>query len=436
MKKQGISALLLLLLMLLIPVTASADVIYPAPEAFVAGTEVDHLLATLDPGGTVWTDPALLPEGLSLETEETAEGVNVYLRGVPTVPGTYDLLIVYNDTESVCSVTVLPPFPVSVSVETLPDQTSYTAGDLLDPEGLTLRVTMSDGTETVVSEDYALSPVRLDQAGKCLIEVNYQGLLCYFEVEVAPASELIEGIGVLSLPYKVVYDLGEDLDPLGLSIRVYTNNGTRDVEAGEELICTPTQLTDPGLQEITVFYEDHSCVFTVQVLEPEAPASIAVFRLPEKLDYLPGEELDTSGLVLIETSNRDNPSYMEQGFTCEPTRLDEVGHQEITVSVGDLNCSFYVTVHAAAPSPAEPSAAPAQPKPVPAAPTAAVIQPQPDPIPPRTVEPDARSASHLAGILIGAALAALAVLALYVLVIKRSARDLADSAKELFRRRR
>ena len=77
MKKQWISAALVLLLMLLIPVVACADVIYPAPEDFVVGEEVDHLLATLDPGGTAWTDPTLLPPGLRLETVETEVGVNV-----------------------------------------------------------------------------------------------------------------------------------------------------------------------------------------------------------------------------------------------------------------------------------------------------------------------------------------------------------------------
>ena len=66
MKRKGFSALLVLLLMLLIPVTASADVIYPAPDDFVVDAEVNHLLATLDPGGTVWTDPELLPDGLRL----------------------------------------------------------------------------------------------------------------------------------------------------------------------------------------------------------------------------------------------------------------------------------------------------------------------------------------------------------------------------------
>ena len=126
MKKQGISALLVLLLLLLIPANAWADVIYPAPGELVVGEEVNHLLATLDPNGSFWTDPALLPEGLYVETEESEGGIQVYLRGVPTQAGAYDLVFNYSGTDSICTIVVLEqslPEPTlqSVSVETLPE---------------------------------------------------------------------------------------------------------------------------------------------------------------------------------------------------------------------------------------------------------------------------------------------------------------------------
>ncbi len=440
MKKQWISALLVLLLMLLIPVTASADVIYPAPGEFTVGEEVYHLLATLDPGGTVWTDESLLPDGLYVLTVDTEEGVNVYLCGVPTTPGTYTLFFNYNGNESLCSITIVEaeipePVPVSVSVETLPEQTQYTAGDVLQPEGLILRVELSDGGSFLVTEGFALYPTRLEEAGTRSIEVNYEGLLCYFDVEVAPAPELIEGIGVLTLPGKVIYDVGEELDPSGLSIRVYTNNGTRDEFT--ELLCSPTQLTTPGEQLITVSYREFTCTFTVHVLEEEAPASIAVYRLPNKLDYNVGEELDASGLVLIETSNRDNPSLLEEGYSCEPTQLEEAGQQEITVSVGELQCSYYVTVRAGAPAASDPTAAPEPERQAPAAPTTVVVLPEPELIPERGPAEETHSGKLLAAVIVVAALAALLILTGYVLMIKRGEKEyFADSVKELFRRRR
>ena len=434
MKKQWISTVLMLLLMLLIPVMACADVIYPAPEDFVVGEEVDHLLATLDPGGTVWTDPELLPAGLRLETEEVEEGLKVYLRGFPTVPGTYDLIIRYNGEDSICTVNIVPgqgaePTPVSVSVETPPLQTEYTVGDVLNHEGLSLRVEMSDGSSRLVYEGFALYPVHLEQAGRRMIEVNYEGLLCFFEVEIAPGPEEIEGIGVLKLPNKTVYEVGDELDPSGLVIRVYTNNGTRDEI--DHLLCSPTLLTEPGEQEITVSYGEKTCTFSVRVMEEEAPASIAVYRRPDKLDYTVGDTLDPSGLILVETSTRNKQELFEDGFTCEPTVLEQEGSQEITVHRGGLECSFQVNVRPA------PVLDPPSPAVNPGEPGAPALQPDGELLPQRGPGGESQSGRLLVIVIVGAAFLALLILGIYVFTMNRSSRaDYADSVRDLFRRRR
>ena len=399
MKKQWISAALVLLLMLLIPVVACADVIYPAPEDFVVGEEVDHLLATLDPGGTAWTDPAQLPPGLRLETVETEVGVNVYLRGVPTSPGVYDLFIRYNDTESLLTVTVKAgeasaPAPVGVAVETLPDKTLYTAGDLLDPAGLSLRVQMSDGSSRLVTEGYSLYPIHLEQAGTRIIEVNYEGLLCYFEVEIEPGAEVIEGIGVLTLPMV---------------------------------------LDQPGQQLITVRYEDKTCSFTVQVQEEAAPAAIAVYRLPDKLDYQVGETLDTRGLVLVETGG-DEPSFLEDGFECRPLVLDRAGSQEIVVSRGELQCSFHVTVREVPAAPSQGGSTP--PTVLPSQSDVPELRPEPELIPSREPAGQAQSGKLLVGVIVAAAFLALLVLVGYVLLMKRSSKEYADSLRAAFRKKK
>ena len=434
MKKQWISTVLMLLLMLLIPVMACADVIYPAPEDFVVGEEVDHLLATLDPGGTVWTDPELLPAGLRLETEEVEEGLKVYLRGFPTVPGTYDLIIRYNGEDSICTVNIVPgqgaePTPVSVSVETPPLQTEYTVGDVLNHEGLSLRVEMSDGSSRLVNEGFALYPVHLEQAGRRMIEVNYEGLLCFFEVEIAPGPEEIEGIGVLKLPNKTVYEVGDELDPSGLVIRVYTNNGTRDEI--DHLLCSPTLLTEPGEQEITVSYGEKTCTFSVRVMEEEAPASIAVYRRPDKLDYTVGDTLDPSGLILVETSTRNKQELFEDGFTCEPTVLEQEGDQEITVRRGGLECSFQVNVRPA------PVLDPPSPAVNPGEPNTPALQPGGELLPQRGPGGESQSGRLLVIVIVGAAFLALLILGIYVFTMNRSSRaDYADSVRDLFRRRR
>ena len=435
MKRKGIAALLVLLLLLAFPATASADVIYPAPEDFYVGVEVNHLLATLDAGGSVWTDPALLPDGLRVETEESEDGLNVYLRGFPTTPGSYDLLFRYNETDSICTVNILPGeetalLPVALHVLSMPETTEYTVGDTLDPTGLLLMVEFSDGTTAEVADGYSLYPTRLHTAGVIDIEVSYEDLLCTFEVSVSPAPEEILGIGVLSLPQKVIYQVGEELDPTGLAVRVYTNNGTRDQYS--ELFCVPTLLTEPGQQDIAVYYGDHVCSFTVQVQAEESPASLAVYHLPDKLDYLVGDRLDPTGLVLIESHGVDDTKLLEGGFTCDPTLLEQPGMQEITVEHGDLRCSFRVTV--LAPPVAEPDNGGSTVHP--AAPTPVVIHPDPEPLPQRHEPEEPQLGTALVGVILAAALGALLILGIYVYWMNRSGREyFADSVKDLFRRK-
>lgn len=452
MKKHWLSAALAVLLILLIPVVASADVIFPAPGAITVGENVEHLLATLDPGGTVWTNPDLMPEGLRLETEETEDGVNVYLRGVPTVPGTYDLVINYSGSNSICSLHILPeegPVPVlsAISVATPPLLTQYTAGDTLDPAGLSILLEMSDGSTETVTEGFSLYPTRLEKAGTQSIEVNYQGKLCYFDVEVEPAPEVIEGIGVVTLPDKIVYEPGERLEPAGLIVRVYTNNGTRDVGA-EELECSPVELETAGSQQITVRYGEKTCTFAVQVLEEEA-VGMAVFRLPDKLEYTVGETLDSQGLVLIVTGSRDSVEYLNTGYTCEPIVLNYPGTREITVRHGDLQCFFHVTVKepAASPTPAVmPTPAPTErPLPSPEVTTApyplptpeAETKPVPSPEPPVDRMPRQQSGKLLVAVIVAAAVLALGILGIYVFVMNRSGQEyFAESIRDLFHRRK
>ena len=84
------AALVLLLLAVMMP-AASADVIYPAPAPIQAGTELDHLLATVTPGTQVSVEDGTLPAGVGLYTEDAPEGVNLFLRGTPTLAGSYEL---------------------------------------------------------------------------------------------------------------------------------------------------------------------------------------------------------------------------------------------------------------------------------------------------------------------------------------------------------
>lgn len=513
MKKAILSAVLVLLMMLSYPSCAFADVIYPAPEDVEAGTYMNHRIASMDSGGEA--SASGLPEGVSLESQLSENGEDLYLRGTPSSPGIYSSVININGTSAICTFTVTPsvpvlsvggggrcatgeliqlsvsatvsdkgslsyqwyvstdedtasglpisgadsslylpgtgqagrfyyycvvtnqggglsvsvtspmitvlvaePEPMSIRVERGPARLTYHVGEVLDPEGLKIRVELPDGESRVIDQGFTLSPTLLQTVGIQLIEVSYGGKTCSFPVTVEPAEEIIEGIGVLTLPYQTQYSLGDTLDPRGLSIRVYTNLGHRDVDSG--LVCSPMKLEQSGDQLISVSYEDKTCTFTVQVRRDETPVSLAVGHLPDKTRYVVGEALDMEGLVLILSESSGRTEEITSGYSYSPSRVTVAGEQEIAVYYEDLSCRFRVSVEeepVESPEPTAPPSAPPSSAPSPHA----TAQPEPTPLSPGY---DSNLGRNLVGVIVVASLLALGVLGAYVFIMNRGGLDL------------
>lgn len=360
----------------------------------------------------------------------------------------YYRCLVSADVAGLSSSTLSDPISVTVEelsvsalfVETLPLRTEYLTGDTLETEGLTIRAQLDNDESRILSEGFGVYPTRLDQPGTQEIEVSYQGKTCVFSVSVQQAEENIAGIGVLTLPKKTSYVVGDTLDTAGLSIRVYTSDGYRDVSEGLE--CSPASFDTAGDQTVTVRYGDRECTFTVLVSQEAVPAGLSVARLPDKIQYAVGESLDSTGLVIRQISSSNESTDIYSGFTCSPTEFSAAGHQEITVTYGDLSCRFNVTVTQAAASPS-PSPTPSpSPAPQPTAAPSPTAVPQPAATAAHTASPSASARSNGSArtffvVVMVASLLALAALGGYVFVMNRGGLDQArQTIKDLFDRSR
>ena len=532
MRKPILSAAVILLLLLSFGPAAFADVTYPDPAPLEVGQTLNHLAASVEPGSSVTVSAGSLPPGVDLVLDDNEDTTDVYLRGIPTVPGYYDAVLDVNAQNSfMCSVDVEPAQPQlivgpsvscslndvvhvsvtasvsdggqlsyqwytsdgssqssliagadesiyqpgtdyvgttyyycvvtnhnnglevsvvspsilvtvsdmrasSLSVVSLPYKTVYNAGDVLDTSGLQLQLVYASGSTELVSSGFQVFPTLLDAAGTQTIELSYAGQTCSFQVTVQQAQERIDGIGVLTLPYRTAYTVGEILDPAGLSVRAYIGSGYRDISEGLE--CSPMLLMQEGTQTITVTYEGNTCTFTVTVESEEVPSYLSLRQLPARLSYTVGDTLDTSGLVLYLISTKNNAMEVTDGYSFSPTRLEREGQQEITVTYGGLSCSFKVNVSALAPSPSpSPSSSPApDASPIPSAapsaePTGFPAMPTRAPQPSRSVG----SGKSFVGVIVGASVIALAVIGAYVYIMNRGGFDvLEDKLESLFRR--
>ncbi len=293
-----------------------------------------------------------------------------------------------------------------LDVRQLPLRLEYTVGERVDGTGLVLNAVMTDATVRKVTDGYTLSPEFLQTVGEQTVTVSYHSLSTSFSVRVNEDEANIKGIGVLTLPDKTAYLVGESLAPEGLSIRVYTASGHHDVSEG--LVCSPPLFKNAGEQTVTVEYCGRTCTFAVSVAA-RGEESLSVLQLPDKKVYLRGDTLETAGLVLKHVAADGAETELREGIRCEPMQLDTPGEQTIRATVGELSCSFTVTVLAEP----EPSAAPsAQPSPQPSAlpaPTAA-------PAPP---EPAHSLRGFVSWIAAAAAIAALAVLISWLLLTRQ-----------------
>ena len=263
------------------------------------------------------------------------------------------------------AVNVTEPTVTSIAIATLPDKREYTEGDRLDPRGLSLLVYYSNGTSVTENEGFTLSPEALDRPGTQTITVTYQEQTCTFPVIVNEAREVVEAIAVLTLPDKREYQQGEWLDTRGLVLQTITNKGTRSQVNGG-FTCDPSVLSTPGIQTITVRYNDLTTSFTVTVKGGDKNVrQIEIHQMPTRLNYQAGDNFDSNGLVLKVITDQGE-ELIRSGFSCSPSRFTRDGAQTVTISYGGQSCTMELTVSpAAAAETAAPvvTASPARPQP-------------------------------------------------------------------------
>ena len=228
----------------------------------------------------------------------------------------------------------------SIYIASKPTKTTYNEGEKLDLTGLKVKALYSDNSEKELAEDaYTVSGFE-SKEGKQTVKVTYMKKTANFTVTVK--AKKLEKIMVEEQPVKKMYKTGEGLSVKGLKIKgVYSNNTTEEITKfyldGVEGFSAA-----PGKKKITVLAEDQSCTFEVEVTE-KALTGIAIEKLPNKTEYIVGEEFDPTGLEIYGTFDNGRKQlitdYAMMNFT-----LDAAGEKTITVHYNDYTVEFKINV--------------------------------------------------------------------------------------------
>ncbi len=229
---------------------------------------------------------------------------------------------------------------IGISIETYPNKMTYTMGDPLDTEGLSLLAQYEDGTTQIITEGFTCWPKGFNYVGEKKVTVTYGDKTTSYDVTVEEADIL--SISIIDLPRDTVYNVGETFKGEGLKIIVHYVNGISE-EKTDGFVCHVPDFYTPGVKTIVVSYGDKTTSFTVTV-ESVTVSSVSVLSTPHDTSYYVGESLNTAGLMLRVNYSDGTSEDIASGFTCSPTYFSSAGTKTITVSYGDKSTSFTVTV--------------------------------------------------------------------------------------------
>ncbi len=224
----------------------------------------------------------------------------------------------------------------SISIKTLP-KTQYYKDDVIDVTGGVLTVELLDGTVYDVEiPDSAISAVDMTTYGTKTVTITYKGATTSYDITVSP--RLVD-LTIESLPDKISYIQGQNIDTTGLVVKATYDDGTTEYITDYVLSYDNTVV---GEQAVEVSCGDVTASFTVSFLEGTL-VSIAVTKMPDKTTYIVGESFDNTGMVVTATYDNgltaDVTDYTISGFSST-----KAGTKTVIITYSGKRVSIKVTV--------------------------------------------------------------------------------------------
>lgn len=210
---------------------------------------------------------------------------------------------------------------LSITIVSLPEKLKYKKGEEFDSAGLTVKANYDDGESEEIT-GYTVSTPDMSSRGSKTVTVTYEEKSTSFEITVIDVYK----IEVTSLPTKSQYYLNESFVSDGLIVSQVYTDGSKEEIAGYTL-STPN-MTESGDQVISVKYKTFSTAFKITVFANIT--GIRISHYPDKVYYKIGEQLDTTGMIVVKIggdgSETEITDYGTTGFDSS-----KVGTSTVTV---------------------------------------------------------------------------------------------------------
>ena len=199
------------------------------------------------------------------------------------VPGSYEIFVAFNGLQTSYWVNVMEPNGNYIVVSAASaHRTEFTEGEEFDYSGLEILYYNEDGSCKTVKDYYTVNYDNYDPytPGSYEIFVYYDGHTTSYTVYVNATTNSIAGILIETLPEKLTYQVGEELDLTGMVVQAIYSDGTI-MDITDAVNVHGFDSTMQGTQWVIVEYIDEmygvfSEAFEVEVISAPDPVDVTV----------------------------------------------------------------------------------------------------------------------------------------------------------------
>ena len=235
---------------------------------------------------------------------------------------------------------------------TKPTKVEYNYGEDLNLSGLSVKAVMKSGNKTNIAiNNCKITGYNKNKLGNQAITVRYNEKIATFQVTV---KDYITNLEIVE-PTKKEYNYGEDLNLSGLSVKAVMKSGNKTNITINNCKITGYDKNKIGDQTVTVNYGGKAATFKVRV--NNYVTGIEIAKKPTKNQYIEGERIDLTGLVVNAVMTDKTKIDVTDKITTIPSA--EVLYKTETVYVSytttntidktskTFECEFPVTVNKA-----------------------------------------------------------------------------------------
>lgn len=250
--------------------------------------------------------------------------------------GSQTVTVNYRDFELTYDIEVsVKPELTSLTLLSEPSNKTFVKGTEFDFSGCKVAAEYADGSREEI--DIIASKTEggnINILGEQTITYSLDNMSVEFTVTVIPVE--VVSLEVTKQPNQIRYVEGKTVSLEGLEVTANYNSGASKVISDYSHSELPTEI---GKHDVVLSYSGQSTTVEIEIVEKSA-VSIEIKSEPDKTEYVVGEKLDCSGMVVEATY--DNDDVLEISDYTVGKLPSEVGFGKVEISYQNQNA--YVTV--------------------------------------------------------------------------------------------